>query len=239
MSEGAEGHQQRKREKWPEWLPTDAPEPAPLITRDELLATLERLRLPDISERTLRFWEAAGVLPAPIQRRHRGATRALYPWWMADLVWQLKRYQDEGFTLEELPGRMRAEARFLAQRVAPFARAARHLRDLDRDAHTTSTAVALAQYLRRDFIDEYLANLPLTPIEPGGPPFAAFPLPPLIEARMSGNLSAVATALEEHHGFAATGAAIVLTDQHGKAISIPIPLHPNLDNPANSELEGE
>ena len=60
---------------WRDWLPPGHPEP-PLITREELLAALAQ-RGVALPARTLQRWEAAGTLPAPIRRRHDGATRTL------------------------------------------------------------------------------------------------------------------------------------------------------------------
>ncbi len=98
------------------WLPCDALPPAPeeLITSDQLLAKMERLG-PAVNRRTLRNWEHAGVLPAPIRRRWGGATRGLYPRWTVDLIWILMRHRDAGLRLADLPDLMRAEAHALAR----------------------------------------------------------------------------------------------------------------------------
>jgi hypothetical protein len=66
---------------WRDWLPPGHPEP-PLSTRAALLATLARRGLA-VSERTLRSWEAAGALPAPIRRRQGRAPRPRSPSWYA------------------------------------------------------------------------------------------------------------------------------------------------------------
>ncbi len=96
----------KTRETWREWQAPDIIEP-PLVTRAELLNTLDRLGLNDINERALRFWETKGVLPAPVRRRFNGATRALYPPWMVNLVFSLRHLQARGFALDALPLQMR------------------------------------------------------------------------------------------------------------------------------------
>ena len=61
---------------WRDRLPPGHPEP-PLSTREELLAALAQRGLP-MPARTPQRWEAAGALPAPLRRRHDGATRTRY-----------------------------------------------------------------------------------------------------------------------------------------------------------------
>lgn len=100
MSEGT------KRETWQQWQAPGVIEP-PLVTREELLNTLDRLGLNDINERALRFWETKGVIPTPVRRRFNGATRALYPLWMVNLVFSLRHLQSRGFALDALPLQMR------------------------------------------------------------------------------------------------------------------------------------
>jgi len=95
-----------KRETWREWQAPEVVEP-PLLTRGALIEALARLGLDDIDERRLRFWEMKGVLPGPIRRRLDGATRALYPPWMVNLVFSLRHLQARGFALDDLPARMR------------------------------------------------------------------------------------------------------------------------------------
>ncbi len=101
-------------ETWehPSWKAEGPPDPH-LVTRAELLTIVKRLGL-DADERDLRYWESLGLLPRPVRRRHGGATRALYPRWVAQLVFQLRYFQDQGLTLAELPDRMRAVSRRLS-----------------------------------------------------------------------------------------------------------------------------
>jgi DNA-binding transcriptional MerR regulator len=49
-----------------------------VLTRSEVIEQARALGAP-ITERNLRHWEAAGVIPRPVRRRYRGATRATYP----------------------------------------------------------------------------------------------------------------------------------------------------------------
>ena len=98
-----------RRETWREWVPDDA-DPV-LITRAELLAKAERLGL-KLDYSTLRYWEAERVIPAPVVEKNGLPGR--YPWWMIDLVYQIRRMQDEGLTLDTIRRRVRAEAPFLA-----------------------------------------------------------------------------------------------------------------------------
>ncbi len=197
------------------WLPADAPAPTPeqLITRDQLLAELERLGL-EVNPRTLRHWEHAGVLPAPIRRGRRGLTRALYPWWTVDLVWRLKRYRDKGFALAGLPDLMRAEARDLARRPMPWR------------LHTDDSPFAafVAEHYA-DVIGPWIAATPPPPEDPTGYPF----LPPTASPNLQRGLAVLVSALAygwELAGFVAAEAAVVLTDRHGKQIAIPIRLLP-------------
>lgn len=101
-------------EDWRQWVP-DAPElnRESLLTRAEILALLG-VSAP-VSASDLRFWEYTGVLPRPVRQWKDGATRALYPLWYAMLVRRLREFQKHGLTLKELPPRMRAEARHVAQ----------------------------------------------------------------------------------------------------------------------------
>ena len=85
------------RETWLDWLPPGHTEPG-LITRAELLKTLAD-RGVGVSERELRYWEAAGALPAPVRRFHRGAIHALYPSWHANVVWAVPKLRAAGLSL--------------------------------------------------------------------------------------------------------------------------------------------
>ena len=110
------------RETWLDWIPTEAAERArqaaePLLTREELLAALRDPNVvaddPGVTARDLASWQAAGVIPYPIRRWHEGATRALYPRWMVDIVVTLRRQQAEGKHPRELGPLMRDHVRHL------------------------------------------------------------------------------------------------------------------------------
>lgn len=107
------------RETWRDWAAPGAPgtegstSPQEMLTRDELLATVERWGVKPVSERTLRFWEDEGVLPRATVEGEPGHQRAMYPWWVADLIAQVRQHQDRGLDLKQLPGRMRMAAWWL------------------------------------------------------------------------------------------------------------------------------
>lgn len=106
------------KETWEQWKAPDAPDP-PLLTRTELLAAVERLGL-EADERDLRYWESIGVLPGPVRRHHHGATRALYPVWMVDLIFAVRYMQQRGYSLKQLPERMKTYARLHASVLGLF-----------------------------------------------------------------------------------------------------------------------
>lgn len=102
----------RRKETWRDWIPEGYPEPADdeLITREEMLDQLGSMGL-DLPLGTLRHWEGIGILPAPIRRRHSGATRALYPPWMPHLVHSLATSKRWGTPAETLAAKSREIAR--------------------------------------------------------------------------------------------------------------------------------
>jgi len=117
-----QGETKPTRQTWQEWVPGAPahPDDLPLLTRQEVLATTERLGVtPAVDERTLRYWEAAGIVPRPtLDYTSRGA-RAKYPWWMPDLLWHVRRYQEMGMSIEQLRKRIPAEARLLSCKPFP------------------------------------------------------------------------------------------------------------------------
>ncbi len=82
---------------WRNFLPPGFPEPR-LITRVELLSGLAATGI-DISERTLRFWEAEGVLPRPVRQSHQGIVQAIYPYWYSFVVQKVYSHRQEGLSL--------------------------------------------------------------------------------------------------------------------------------------------
>ena len=93
--------QAKPKETWRDWAGPYAPEPDPLLSRDEVLDRLRQIRV-EATERDLRFWEAKGVLPRPVRQMHRSAIRAVYPWWYPHLVWEVRRLQQFGQSLPEI-----------------------------------------------------------------------------------------------------------------------------------------
>jgi DNA-binding transcriptional MerR regulator len=76
------------------------------LTHDELV---ERVRGRGISLTipTFDYYRNIGVLPRPVRRRYRGATRPVYPEWMVEAVEHLKQLQWDGKSLEECKPLMR------------------------------------------------------------------------------------------------------------------------------------
>jgi len=108
-----------QRETWLDWCARSAPgtpgaSPTEMLTRAELLATVERWGVKRVQESTLRYWQTVGVIPNPIIEGELGNQRALYPWWAADLIAMVRHQQDRGAKVEDLVGRMRAEAQGLS-----------------------------------------------------------------------------------------------------------------------------
>lgn len=105
------------RQTWREWVSgaNSDPEYPPLLTRREVLATAEQLGVtPPVDERTLRYWEAEGIVPRPTLDYTSRGERAKYPWWMPDLLWHVRRYQHMGMSTQQLRARIPAEARLLS-----------------------------------------------------------------------------------------------------------------------------
>lgn len=96
-------------ETWRDWLPEGTPDPEELFTRDELLVEMRASGL-EVSESDLRFWERVAVLPKPVRQGHKGATRAVYPWWYVPLVQRLRELQGEGERLESIRPLIRTRA---------------------------------------------------------------------------------------------------------------------------------
>lgn len=116
MAADQPGTEGRKRETWQDWQAPDAPEPTWLQTRAELLETLEARRVdPPVTESDLRYWEYRGLLPAPIRQWHHGATRAVYPLWVTELVADLRFLQAVGHPLAQIGPALRAEATRLSR----------------------------------------------------------------------------------------------------------------------------
>lgn len=119
---GGEG---AKRETWRDWCAPNGfgasgrPDPR-LITREELIATLEHwgvktARGHPVEERTLRHWAKEVLIPNAEAQGEAGYQRALYPWWLADLIKQLRHYQDGGMEPDRLRTWIRGDAHRLSR----------------------------------------------------------------------------------------------------------------------------
>ncbi|MDP9354398.1 MAG: hypothetical protein M3R02_03805 [Chloroflexota bacterium] len=104
----------RKRRTWRDWLPPGTPEPDTLLTRSELLDRLHADGI-DVSTHDLDNWQTAGIIPYGVRRRHEGATRTLYPEWMADQICYLRELQDEELPLPEISAILKVHARASAR----------------------------------------------------------------------------------------------------------------------------
>lgn len=102
--------EQAHGETWREWV-GDAGDP-PELSRVEVLARIESLGL-RFDLRTLRYWTTLGVLPRPTTLGKSG-TAGSYPEWIIDLIFQARRLQTSGLSLEQIRPRMRFEAVQLA-----------------------------------------------------------------------------------------------------------------------------
>ena len=102
-----------KRETWRDWMGGDQ-EPDELFTRAEIVERANFL-IGKMGKRVtagdLQLWEKLGVLPRPIRRRRGDAQYALYPDWQAYLVRNVRQFQREGYSLEEITPRIRTYAR--------------------------------------------------------------------------------------------------------------------------------
>ncbi len=111
-----------------------------LINREELLEQL-RLAGNEVSERTLRSWESAGILPRPIHRwqepRSRSSARTVYPWWATFAVSMARFLRGRGYDERET---RRELERAVPELVAGYYKGARdvalsyHLREVFKDS---------------------------------------------------------------------------------------------------------
>ena len=104
-------------ETWFDWMPPEGREDAlldaePLLTRDELIAELKKLGV-EATPRDFNLWQQRGALPSPLRRRHKGATRAVYPRWMIGLVVKLRDFQGDGRKLREIGPILRDHVSFM------------------------------------------------------------------------------------------------------------------------------
>ena len=99
-----------KKQTWRDWMPADAPEPEPLITREELIAEVQRAgESVDIDD--IRNWQRAHIIPYGIRRWHDGAMRTLYPRGMTEIITSLRALQRAGEPLAAIGPQLRVLAR--------------------------------------------------------------------------------------------------------------------------------
>jgi hypothetical protein len=96
---------------WRDLLP-DMPDQQ-LVTREQLLATLVRGGVP-VTERSLRHWEAQGVVPRPVNQWHDGATRSVYPEWFDLVVNAVASRREKGEGLASIKADIARVVRFIA-----------------------------------------------------------------------------------------------------------------------------
>lgn len=195
-----------KRQTWREWIELAESEGAdiPLLTRGELLVQAERFGAV-VDERTLRYWEAEGVIPRPTRDHTGPGERARYPWWVVDLLWQVRQYKHWGMTLAQLRRRMPAEARRLAA-LPPPARRWLHsplTREVERAALVFGLPTAIGP--SRDVSDTV--------------PWVA----PIFKHDLRVILDRLADALSQRHGIIVTDFSIEMKTAEGERLTIALP----------------
>ncbi len=95
-----------KRETWRDWMSPEAAEPTELLSRDELINQLRQEGV-KVSAADLRNWQDDGIVPYGIRRWYQGATRTLYPSWMAHTIRELREMQAAGKALPEIKQSLR------------------------------------------------------------------------------------------------------------------------------------
>ena len=91
-----------KKITWLDWLPESMTvAPSELMTREDLLDRLYHAGV-ETSLPNLRRWEYDGVLPAAIRQRHEGASRAVYPPFVFELAYGLRRLQRQGWSVAKI-----------------------------------------------------------------------------------------------------------------------------------------
>jgi len=98
------------RQTWRDWQHPNAPDPDPLLTRDQFLQHLDAKGIA-ADERNLLYWQSQDVIPYAERRRIGRVGYAYYPAWMIDIVGALRDLQAEGAKLEEIRVRLRQLAR--------------------------------------------------------------------------------------------------------------------------------
>jgi hypothetical protein len=106
---------------WHDWLRRGGVDEATIaqtatLTRDELIERLAAGGV-DVTAYDLQNWQQAGIVPHGIRRRHHGATRLLYPWWMVDIIRTLREFQREERSLNRIAQILVIQAITLAKHI--------------------------------------------------------------------------------------------------------------------------
>jgi len=135
----AETKTKPKQETWRDWLPDGTPDPdeGDLLTLTEVLSHAAHLGAP-VTDSEFRYWTSLGILPRPVRRRFKGATRATYPNWVVLIVYAAHELHRDGLPLATIRDRLRLAFRdgpdhfmenFVVMAIlGPVGAAARHLR---------------------------------------------------------------------------------------------------------------
>jgi hypothetical protein len=93
----------KAKQTWREWMPEGIPEPFDyeLLGREEVVERLRQSNVP-MTARTLRLWEAQGMLPHPVRKHFKGATRATYPPWFVNLAVLVNAAKLRGDSVERI-----------------------------------------------------------------------------------------------------------------------------------------
>ena len=113
------------KKTWRDWMPPGTPEPARLLTRDELAAKAAYYNI-DVDVRDLRFWAKTGVLPYPVMRHHGGTMKGFYPERILYLIRLIRQFQSEGLTLDQIAPRIRQSAHNMFDTSDPAITETRH-----------------------------------------------------------------------------------------------------------------
>ncbi len=89
-----------KRQTWFDVMPDGLPMPE-LLSHAELLEELHRRDI-DVQRYTLEYYRRNNIIPRPIRRQHAGAVRPVYPHWYVSVIEQIKRWQAQGKSLDDI-----------------------------------------------------------------------------------------------------------------------------------------
>jgi hypothetical protein len=97
------------KETWRDWMATEEGlEEGELLSRTHLLNALVIFHGIPMKAPTLVEWEQLGLLPRPIRKHHKGATRALYPGWIIPLVVFIYEQRRHGVLRDDIKAKIDA-----------------------------------------------------------------------------------------------------------------------------------